>query len=1076
MRSLQLNRLACVALMLTAGLATTAGAQTLTVGPGQTFATIQAAVNAANGGDTVLIYPGTYEENVVVSNYDSNGDYDYDDPGDKDYSNLVIAGVDRATTIIKGQSSSWVTDGLPFNVVTLYDPRGVNTSGYRPKASLLFQGQRIGDGSATAAFAATTPWPNIAFLTDAPQYVKSANYIGQHGGQPIEGILVRDLTFDYTNYGLFLNGYYEGATIRDCTFKNCSYGLRLQGGVSQSLVQNNLFLNNQYGVTLYDDTFDNDIVNNTILIDDNVVTDNPTFPDGNWLIGVLLYNSNNNQGEFEAARNQVTRNNIDFRAFTGVKPTQGMEVDGGRDLIVDNNNVQGTNQVASSGVAGWLTANKGLRIEGWTMADNFQGVSLGVHTDHEVSRMKFTDFADFGTVPPTVVAGSPSYHHLPCDPNFGRQLVRRTFTVPATGNTTLTFKTWFSDNGWQFVRLVEEGGPATQDLFQNHMDFGTPDGIPNRHFGPPGAGPTRHAYGASCSGDYVTPDTTLTAPNRVLNYSAVPGVTRSGDELIATATFGPEWAGKTVTLEFDHYGYYLPAFSCDINGSTDWCGWYVKDVLVSNSNSGTVLDEGGVPIDETDGVDTDSWERLTYEDSYALSFSNSASAADNALYGPFNSGFEINQNEFSNPWGNGLVFNSNLSTTDPTNVTNNSFYDNSGYALVNRQANPVNAEDNWWNSNSGPTIASNPTGDGEAIFDPAGVVDYDPWTRGLVAGQVTAATFGVGTTSGCNVHGQMTINFFDGATSTLLGSLGCNGTFTPGAVTAGGPLLIQVTAVNPNAVLAFKEGDHINVTTPEGTFRAYLPANRNGLYGTSLYLWADSDGSTFFACDSDNRNCLTTSGDYRSITVARNSGDFAQRKGFLVHPLITTAGSDFNWFGMTHFTSEVANARQLYNTLNTQFGGTLIRTLSSWNATSQTYTQYVRVPFESGNFNLRLGLAYRAEVNSPHNFVLAGAEPARNSLSYNLVKTQSTGQNWISIPWYKTDLVFASDVADDIDTTVGGAQVVSTVNVYNPVAQTITQYINDPILGSAGDFDVNRGQAVRIDVLRSATWNATLVP
>ena len=42
-------------------------------------------------------------------------------------------------------------------------------------------------------------------------------------------------------------------------------------------------------------------------------------------------------------------------------------------------------------------------------------------------------------------------------------------------------------------------------------------------------------------------------------------------------------------------------------------------------------------------------------------------------------------------------------------------------------ANSLNATNNWWSSSTGPTIASNPGGTGEAIIDQDGVVKYNPF-------------------------------------------------------------------------------------------------------------------------------------------------------------------------------------------------------------------------------------------------------------------------------------------------------------------------------------------------------------
>ncbi len=53
--------------MLSVTLGGIAGAATLTVGPGQTYTTIQAAVDSADEGDTINVKAGTYSENIDIS-------------------------------------------------------------------------------------------------------------------------------------------------------------------------------------------------------------------------------------------------------------------------------------------------------------------------------------------------------------------------------------------------------------------------------------------------------------------------------------------------------------------------------------------------------------------------------------------------------------------------------------------------------------------------------------------------------------------------------------------------------------------------------------------------------------------------------------------------------------------------------------------------------------------------------------------------------------------------------------------------------------------------------------------------
>ncbi|GFO97298.1 hypothetical protein ig2599ANME_1498 [groundwater metagenome] len=68
-----------------------AGAETLNVGPGQAYSTIQAAIDASQTGDVISVSEGTYYENVHVR---KNG--------------ILITGKNKEKTIIDGQKTGSV--------------------------------------------------------------------------------------------------------------------------------------------------------------------------------------------------------------------------------------------------------------------------------------------------------------------------------------------------------------------------------------------------------------------------------------------------------------------------------------------------------------------------------------------------------------------------------------------------------------------------------------------------------------------------------------------------------------------------------------------------------------------------------------------------------------------------------------------------------------------------------------------------------------------------------------------------------------------------------------------------------
>lgn len=58
-------------------------------------------------------------------------------------------------------------------------------------------------------------------------------------------------------------------------------------------------------------------------------------------------------------------------------------------------------------------------------------------------------------------------------------------------------------------------------------------------------------------------------------------------------------------------------------------------------------------------------------------------------------------------------------------IKNNSFFDNTNYALSYSGTNTLDARENWWGENSGPEHPNNPAGTGDKII--GNNIDFDPW-------------------------------------------------------------------------------------------------------------------------------------------------------------------------------------------------------------------------------------------------------------------------------------------------------------------------------------------------------------
>ena len=254
---------AAVALILCAALAVPASAATLTVGAGGQFKTIQQAVDAAKPGDTVLVAPGTYTENVVVSKpLTITG-------------NATVNAADSSKDVFLITSPGVHIDGLTISG----GETGVNVAGV-----------------ASCAITNITEHGNVfaVYLANATNSVVSNNNLANnHYG----------VYCDYATSTTIANNVATGEA-GGCNAATYSDGIYLYYSDSNNVTQNNLSDNHVYGISLFHSS-GNDISNNTIQANDDIgvrlgeAADNNTLSfntiGGSSQLGILILNAQGNQ-------------------------------------------------------------------------------------------------------------------------------------------------------------------------------------------------------------------------------------------------------------------------------------------------------------------------------------------------------------------------------------------------------------------------------------------------------------------------------------------------------------------------------------------------------------------------------------------------------------------------------------------------------------------------------------------------------------------------------------------------------------------------------------------------------------
>jgi parallel beta-helix repeat protein len=218
------------------------------VGPGN-YTTIQSAINAANVGDTIFVYNGTYVESIMISK------------------SLQLLGEHRNTTVIDGAGSNYVAR-IQANSVTISGFSVTNGSMtgilMEGSASSEISNNNISDNTDQGLVLLDSPFNTIAsnIITNNTDMVgiivfaspgstiANNNISGSHGGVDIyddDGSTVNGNSISNTIFGIGFGNSLNGRVMNNNLFSN---ELGIDIAESESLITGNRISGSTIGIDL----------------------------------------------------------------------------------------------------------------------------------------------------------------------------------------------------------------------------------------------------------------------------------------------------------------------------------------------------------------------------------------------------------------------------------------------------------------------------------------------------------------------------------------------------------------------------------------------------------------------------------------------------------------------------------------------------------------------------------------------------------------------------------------------------------------------------------------------------------
>ena len=308
--------------------------------------TIQEGINDANDGDTVLVYKGTYYENVVVNKPINLAGIDYPVVDAGGSGNAITVKADNCTIdglkIANGVNGIYLSNSnynKIINIISLSNDNGISLASSRNN---ILENNTLLNNSNGVYLHANSGY-NIVLNNTAKANNRGIALADAHSNN------LKNNALSYnTADGIYLHANSSYSTIANNTAKRNGRGIALSDAHNNVISNNNASNNSIDGIYLHSSS-NNALTNNTV--------------NSNDVGGILLWFSSNNNIVGNTASNNFEGISLAYSSNNNVMENIVNSNDRGIPLSASSNNIITRNNALNNGIGGielWSSSNNSI--------------------------------------------------------------------------------------------------------------------------------------------------------------------------------------------------------------------------------------------------------------------------------------------------------------------------------------------------------------------------------------------------------------------------------------------------------------------------------------------------------------------------------------------------------------------------------------------------------------------------------------------------------------------------------------------------------------------------------------------